>query len=346
MLCFRTMAVVWMCKSVKFPHLNCKPFRLGCLAQWFFYRNVKEKLQIHSSRRNSKLLTAVFLSTVWVFTMVAGVACVAWPCFVQQWKNKHAKCVQQSWKAVTALFPEGSCVWRVNGCQKRACIVGRTREIREPLANDCCCTQPPTTPFHLPRVAQYLWDSPSAPPLPGWNQPWQIWLSSISSVLSGETLLALWSSLSSSISASALLPQLIALLSLFLTESYTSFLFSGSPPLHLPCFLPLSLPLSFSSLLIFKSHMLPARLAQLHPANEGLFIGLRLSAAKQGLAGAEAGASSTAPTPRPPPPPLTQTTPHACSGLALSPRSRLLVSAVLNCRQQLKRARARERARL
>lgn len=89
--------------------------------------------------------------------------------------------------------------------------------------------------------------------------------------------------------------------------------------------------------------MLPARLARLHPANEGLFIGLRLSAAKQGLAGAEAGASSTAPTtpPPPPPPPLTQTTPHACSGLALSPRSRLLVSAVLNCRQQLKRARAR-----
>lgn len=93
--------------------------------------------------------------------------------------------------------------------------------------------------------------------------------------------------------------------------------------------------------------MLPARLARLHPANEGLFIGLRLSAAKQGLAGAEAGASSTAPTtlpPLPPPPPLTQTTPHACSGLALSPRSRLLVSAVLNCRQQLKRARARARA--
>lgn len=272
------------------------------------------------------------------------VACAAWPCFVPQWKNKHANCVQQSWKAVTALFPEGSRVWRVNGCQKRACIVGRTREIRERLANDCCCTQLPTTPFHLPRVAQYLWDSPSAPPLPGWNQPWQIWLSSISSVLSGETQLALCSSLSISISASAPLPQLRVLLSVFLTESYTSFLFSGSPPLHLPCFLPLSLPLSFSSLLIFKSHMLPARLAQLHPANEGLFIGLRLSAAKQGLAGAEAGASSTAPTP--PPPSLTQTTPHACSGLALSPRSRLLVSAVLNCRQQLKRARASERATL
>ncbi|KAI9532097.1 hypothetical protein NQZ68_034985 [Dissostichus eleginoides] len=43
--------------------------------------------------------------------------------------------------------------------------------------------------------------------------------------------------------------------------------------------------------------MLPARLAQLHPANEGLFIGLRLSAAKQGLAGAEAGASLAVPNP-------------------------------------------------
>lgn len=247
------MAVVWTCKSVKFPHLNCKPFRLGCLAQWFFYRNVKEKLQIHSSRRNSKLLTAVFLSTVWLFTMVACVACVAWPCFVQQWKNKHAKCVQQSWKAVTALFPEGSRVWRVNGCQKRACIVGRTREIREPLANDCCCTQPPTTPFHLPRVAQYLWDSPSAPPLPGWNQPWQIWLSSISSVLSGETLLALWSSLSSSISASALLPQLIALLSLFLTESYTSFCSQALPLSTFPAFCPFPSPSPFPASSFLKA---------------------------------------------------------------------------------------------
>ncbi|KAG7221753.1 hypothetical protein INR49_029136, partial [Caranx melampygus] len=46
--------------------------------------------------------------------------------------------------------------------------------------------------------------------------------------------------------------------------------------------------------------MLPARLAQLHPANEGLFIGLRLSAAKQGLARAEAGASiAVPPTPTP-----------------------------------------------
>lgn len=230
-------------------------------------------------------------------------ACAACACFVQQWKNKHAHCVQQSWKAVTALFPEGSRVWRVNGCQKRACIVGRTGEIRERLANDCCL-QLPTTPFHLPRVAQYLWDSPSAPPLAGWNQPWQIWLSSISSVLSGETQLALCSSQSISISASALLPQLIVLLSLFLPESNTPFLFSGSPPLPRPCFLPLSLPLSPSSLLIFKSHMLPARLAQLHPANEGLFIGLRLSAAKQGLAGAEVGASSTAPARPPLPPPL------------------------------------------
>lgn len=45
--------------------------------------------------------------------------------------------------------------------------------------------------------------------------------------------------------------------------------------------------------------MLPARLAQLHPANEGLFIGLRLSAAKQGLARAEAGASLAVPQPLP-----------------------------------------------
>lgn len=70
------------------------------------------------------------------------------------------------------------------------------------------------------------------------------------------------------------------------------------------------------------------------------------------LAGAEAGASSAAPQPPPPqqPPPLptprhhsaAQTTPHACSGLALSPRSRLLVSAVPNCLQQQKRARKRE----
>lgn len=53
--------------------------------------------------------------------------------------------------------------------------------------------------------------------------------------------------------------------------------------------------------------MLPARLAQLHPANEGLFIGLRLSAAKQGLARAEAGASLAAPPlhlPTNPNPPL------------------------------------------
>ena len=52
--------------------------------------------------------------------------------------------------------------------------------------------------------------------------------------------------------------------------------------------------------------------------------------------------------PAPPPsshqpqPPTAQTTPHACSGLALSPRRRLLVSAALNCRQQLKRARERD----
>lgn len=46
--------------------------------------------------------------------------------------------------------------------------------------------------------------------------------------------------------------------------------------------------------------------------------------------------------PRSPPPTTAQTTPHACSGLVLSPRRRLLVSAALNCRQQLKRARERD----
>lgn len=108
--------------------------------------------------------------------------------------------------------------------------------------------------------------------------------------------------------------------------------------------LPTSLPPSYSTLLIFKSHMLPARLAQLLPANEGLFIGLRLSAAKQGLAQAKAGASLTIPSSTPPYP-IAQPAPHACSGLALPPRRRLLVSAALNCQQQLKRARARERER-
>lgn len=47
-------------------------------------------------------------------------------------------------------------------------------------------------------------------------------------------------------------------------------------------------------------------------------------------------------SPQPPPSPTAQPTPHACSGLALSPRRRLLVSAALNCRQQLKRARERD----
>lgn len=117
---------------------------------------------------------------------------------------------------------------------------------------------------------------------------------------SGKTQLALCSSLSIKISAAAFLPHLILLLSIFLTESYSSFSLSSSVPPSLP------LP-PYSTLLIFKSHMLPARLAQLHPANEGLFIGLRLSAAKQGLARAEAGASIAVspPTPTPPPPPPT-----------------------------------------
>lgn len=90
--------------------------------------------------------------------------------------------------------------------------------------------------------------------------------------------------------------------------------------------------------------MLPARLAQLLSANEGLFIGLRLSAAKQGLAIVlMLGPVSQSLNPSPTPSPLltAQPTPHACSGLALSPRRRLLVSAALNCRQQQKRARER-----
>lgn len=165
------------------------------------------------------------------------------------------------------------------------------------------------------------------------------------SVFSGKTRLALCSSLSIKSPASVFLPHLILLLSVFFTESYSSFLLSSSPPPPLLLPFVLCLPPPYSTLLIFKSHMLPARLAQLHPANEGLFIGLRLSAAKQGLARAEAGASLAAPPPpssHQPQPPTAQTTPHACSGLALSPRRRLLVSAALNCRQQLKRARERD----
>lgn len=104
------------------------------------------------------------------------------------------------------------------------------------------------------------------------------------SVLSGKTQLVLCRSLSIRVSAS------VFLLSVFLPESYSSFLLSGPPP---PSHFP------YSTLLIFKSHMLPARLAQLHPANEGLFIGLRLSAAKQGLARAEVGASLAVPQPLP-----------------------------------------------
>lgn len=91
--------------------------------------------------------------------------------------------------------------------------------------------------------------------------------------------------------------------------------------------------------------MLPARLAQLHPANEGLFIGLRLSAAKQGPGWVRGGGWGQPPfLPLPLRPPSTPTaTPHACSGLAVSPRSRLLVSAVPNCLQRQKGARTKER---
>lgn len=96
----------------------------------------------------------------------------------------------------------------------------------------------------------------------------------------------------------------------------------------------LVVPASLLFLLIFKSHMLPARLAQLHPANERLFIGLRLSAAKQGLA--------TGLRLHHPPLLTAQSSPHACSSLALSPRRRLLVSAALNWQQWQETAREKE----
>lgn len=142
-----------------------------------------------------------------------------------------------------------------------------------------------------PTCNPYLWDNPSVSPFPGWNQAWRIWLSSISSVLSRKTQLALCSSLSIKICA-LFLPHPV-LLSVFFTESYSTLKLStlcSFPPF---C----AFPPPYSTLLIFKSHMLPARLAQLHPANEGLFIGLRLSAAKQGLVRTEAGDSLAAPHP-------------------------------------------------
>lgn len=131
------------------------------------------------------------------------------------------------------------------------------------------------------------------------------------SVFSGKTRLALCSSLSIKSPASVFLPHLILLLSVFFTESYSSFLLSSSPPPPLLLPFVLCLPPPYSTLLIFKSHMLPARLAQLHPANEGLFIGLRLSAAKQGLARAEAGASLAAPPSIFPPTPTPHCTDHS-----------------------------------
>ena len=110
------------------------------------------------------------------------------------------------------------------------------------------------------------------------------------------TQLVLYSSISVKIAVSVFLPNLRLLLSVFLAESYSSFLVCSSPHLRLPS-LCSSLPLN-PSLLIFKSHMLPARLAQLHPANERLFIGLRLSAAKQGLViGLRLGPASQFPIP-------------------------------------------------
>lgn len=181
------------------------------------------------------------------------------------------------------------------------------------MVNDWCCIHFPRTPFHLPHVAHFsqtshlFLHSLGATSLDTANQ------AVFQKCLCGNTHLVSCSSLSAKIS-----------LHFFLTfDCYPSFLVNlilNFYPVVLTT--PHSLLVVPSSLLIFKSHMLPARLAQLHPDNERLFIGLRLSAAKQGLATGL----------RLPHPPLltAQSSPHACSGLALSPRRRLLVSAALN----------------
>lgn len=71
---------------------------------------------------------------------------------------------------------------------------------------------------------------------------------------------------------------------------------------------------------------------------KGFLLGWDWVQPSRALAGSEAEAGASFPSSSTP-----TATPHACSGLALSPRSRLLVSAVPNCLQQQKRARTRER---
>ena len=102
-------------------------------------------------------------------------------------------------------------------------------------------------------------------------------------------------SLSLKISPSCSLPMPVLLQSLSIPISLIQFPFVSVFPV------PLSSPLSHhhhhynlaSSFL--KATCSPARLAQLHPANEGLFIGLRLSAAKRGLDRADTGANHIPP---------------------------------------------------
>lgn len=199
-----------------------------------------------------------------------------------------------------------------------------------------CCIHFPTTPFHLPHVEPYLRDKPSVSPFPGWNQPWQSCLSSISSALPGKTRLALCSYLSikrvkgeKKIPASMFLPHLILLLSVLSQNNIPHF---GARALHsLPCATsrihPHSLipPSSFLKATCSQPVWLSCTLPM-----KGFLLGWDWVQPSRALAGseAEAGASSSS-TPT--------ATPHACSGLALSPRSRLLFSAVPNCLQQQKK---------
>lgn len=164
---------------------------------------------------------------------------------------------------------------------------------------------------------------------------------------SGKTRSALCSSLSIKISASVFLPHLMLLLSVLLTESYSSFLLSSPPP---PPSLSASLPpLIPPSSFLKATCSQPVWLSCTLPM-KGFLLGWDWVQPSRAWLRAEAGASLANP-PQPPslsfssptPFPTAQTTPHARSGLALSPRRRLLVSAALNCRQQLKRARERER---
>lgn len=213
------------------------------------------------------------------------------------------------------------------------------------LSNVDCCIHFPTTPFHLPHVEPYLRDKPSVSPFPGWNQPWQSCLSSISSVLPGKTRLALCDYLSIKrergkkknpclyVPASSY-PLIIRPLS---RNNIPHF---GAPALHsLPCATsrihPHSLipPSSFLKATCSQPVWLSCTLPM-----KGFLLGWDWVQPSRALAGSEAEAGASSPSSSAP-----TATPHACSGLALSPRSRLLVSAVPNCLQRQKRARTRER---